>query len=59
MHPNQELMTLRNLLVPFENSPQNFYVFHKINRLFHEFMANHCGNRMLYDMFKTFKILPF
>lgn len=50
---------LRNLLVPFENGPQNAYVFHKINCLFHEYIAKHCGNGRLYDLFKTARILPF
>jgi DNA-binding GntR family transcriptional regulator len=50
---------LRNLLVPFEKGPQNAYVFHKIDRYFHEYIAKNCGNRMLYELFKTAKILPF
>lgn len=50
---------LRNLLVPFEKGPQNAYVFHKIDRYFHEFIAKNCGNRKMYELFKTAKILPF
>jgi len=50
---------LRNLLVPFENGPQNRYVFHKIDRYFHEFVAKNCGNRMLYDLFKSANITSF
>jgi DNA-binding GntR family transcriptional regulator len=50
---------LRNLLVPFEKGPKNSYVFYKIDRYFHEFIAKHCGNKMLYNLFKTAKILPF
>lgn len=50
---------LRNLLVPFEKGPQNAYVFYKIDRYFHEFIARNCGNRTLYELFKSAKILPF
>ncbi|WP_405412111.1 GntR family transcriptional regulator [Maribacter sp. Asnod1-A12] len=50
---------LRNLLVPFENGPKNEYVFYKVNRFFHEFIAKNCGNRTLYQLFKSAKILPF
>jgi len=50
---------LRNLLVPFEKGPQNGYVFYKIDRYFHEFIAKNCGNKMLYELFKSSKILPF
>lgn len=50
---------LRNLLVPFENGPQNAYVFYKIDRYFHEFIARNCGNRTLYELYKSAKILPF
>lgn len=50
---------LRNLLVPFEKGPQNRYVFHKIDRYFHEFIIKNCGNRMLYDLFKSSKITAF
>lgn len=57
--PQSKIDDLRNLLVPFENGPQNGYVFHKIDRYFHEFIAKHCGNGFLYDLFKTAKILPF
>ncbi len=57
--PQSKIDDLRNLLVPFENGPKNGYVFHKIDRYFHEFIAKHCGNLLLYDLFKTAKILPF
>ena len=50
---------LRSLLVPFEKGPQNGYVFYKIVRYFHEFIAKNCGNKMLYDLYKSSKILPF
>jgi len=50
---------LRNLLVPFENGPQNAYVFHKIDRYFYKYIAKNFRNRMLYELFKTSKILPF
>lgn len=57
--PQSKIDDLRNLLVPFENGPQNLYVFHKIDRYFHEFIAKNCGNRMLYDLFKSAKITSF
>ncbi|MDP5060666.1 MAG: GntR family transcriptional regulator [Maribacter sp.] len=50
---------LRNLLVPFENGPKNGYVFYKIDRYFHEFIVKNCGNRALYQLYKSAKILPF
>lgn len=50
---------LRNLLVPFEKGPQSLYVFYKIDRYFHEFIAKNCGNRMLFDLFKSAKITSF
>ncbi|WP_339650521.1 GntR family transcriptional regulator [uncultured Maribacter sp.] len=57
--PQSKIDDLRNLLVPFENGPQSAYVFHKIDRYFHEYIAKNCGNRMLYELFKNAKILPF
>ena len=57
--PQSKIDDLRNLLVPFESGPKNVYVFHKIDCYFHEFIAKHCGNKILYDLFKTAKILPF
>jgi len=50
---------LRNLLVPFEKGPQNAYVFHRIDRYFHEFIAKNCGNRTLYQLFKSAEIISF
>ncbi|TLP75407.1 GntR family transcriptional regulator [Maribacter sp. ACAM166] len=57
--PQSKIDDLRNLLVPFEKGPQNVYVFHKIDRYFHEFIAKNCGNRIMYELFKSAKILPF
>lgn len=57
--PQSKIDDLRNLLVPFENGPQNAYVFHKIDRYFHEFIAKNCGNRRMYELFKNAKILAF
>ncbi|SIP98036.1 GntR family transcriptional regulator [Maribacter ulvicola] len=50
---------LRNLLVPFEKGPENRYVFYKIDRYFHEYIAKNCGNRTIYQLFKSANILPF
>ena len=57
--PQSKIDDLRNLLVPFENGPKNNYVFYKIDRYFHEFIAKNCGNRTLYQLFKSAKILSF
>jgi DNA-binding GntR family transcriptional regulator len=57
--PQSKIDALRSLLVPFEKGPKNGYVFYKINRHFHEFIAKNCGNKILYDLFKTAKILTF
>ncbi|TDS12749.1 GntR family transcriptional regulator [Maribacter caenipelagi] len=57
--PQSKIDDLRNLLVPFENGPQNGYVFYKIDRYFHEFIIKNCGNRSLYQLYKSAKILPF
>lgn len=57
--PQSKIDDLRHLLVPFEKGPQSLYVFHKIDRYFHEFIAKNCGNRMLYDLFKSAKITSF
>jgi len=57
--PQSKIDDLRSLLVPFEKGPQSIYVFHRIDRLFHEFIAKHCGNNLLYRLFKSAKILPF
>ena len=42
---------LRNLMVPFENGPQNAHVFQKIDRLFHELIVKNCGNSRLIELF--------
>ena len=57
--PQSKIDDLRNLLVPFENGPKNGYVFYKIDRYFHEYIVKNCGNRTLYQMYKSAKILPF
>lgn len=57
--PQSKIDDLRSLLIPFEKGPQNAYVFQKIDRHFHEHIAKHCGNPMLYDLFKKAKILAF
>ncbi|MGC1514892.1 MAG: GntR family transcriptional regulator [Maribacter sp.] len=60
LHASQsKIDDLRSLLVPFEKGPQNRYVFHKIDKHFHEYIAKHCGNRKLYELFKVAKILPY
>ncbi|WP_291959622.1 GntR family transcriptional regulator [Maribacter sp.] len=57
--PQSKIDDLRSLLVPFESGPKNGYVFYKIDRFFHEFIIKNCGNRTLYDMYKTAKIASF
>lgn len=57
--PQSKIDDLRNLLVPFEKGPKNGYVFYKIDRYFHEYIVKNCGNRTLYQMYKSAKILPF
>ncbi|SHJ50134.1 transcriptional regulator, GntR family [Maribacter aquivivus] len=57
--PQSKIDDLRNLLVPFENGPKNGYVFYKIDRYFHEYIVKNCGNRTLYEMYKSAKILSF
>ncbi|MEP2278671.1 GntR family transcriptional regulator [Maribacter sp.] len=57
--PQSKIDDLRSLLVPFENGPKNGYVFYKIDRYFHEFIIKNCGNKTLYEMYKSAKILPF
>lgn len=57
--PQSKIDDLRNLLVPFEKGPKNGYVFYRIDRYFHEYIAKHCGNLLLYKLFKSAKILPF
>ncbi|WP_282048555.1 GntR family transcriptional regulator [Maribacter aquivivus] len=57
--PQSKIDDLRNLLVPFENGPKNGYVFYKIDRYFHEYIVKNCGNRTLYHMYKSAKILSF
>ena len=57
--PQSKIDDLRSLLVPFESGPKNEYVFYKIDRYFHEYIVKNCGNRTLYQMYKSAKILSF
>ena len=56
--PQARIDDLRNLMVPFENGPQNGYVFHKIYRIFHEIIVDNCGNDMLVSIFRQSNFWP-